>query len=61
MCELIVHKRIHREHTELAPEDVIFAWHHSYYEALREDSPTSLNIFGLDVTRRDVNLKWWGQ
>lgn len=39
MCELIVHKRIHREHTELAPEDVIFAWHHSYYEALREDSP----------------------
>ena len=58
MCELIVHKRIHREHTELAPEDVIFAWHHSYYEALREDSPNFPEYLwiGRDAKGRELEM-----
>ena len=58
MDELIVHPRVMREHPELSEEDVRCAWRHSYYEALRPESPNFPEYLwiGRDARGREVEM-----
>lgn len=56
MDEPIVHPRVIRRHPKLREEDVIYAWQHAYYEALRPESdnfPEFLRI-GRDRKGREL-------
>jgi hypothetical protein len=54
----IVHPRITREHPQLSAEDVRYAWEHSYYEALRPESPNFPEYLwiGRDKLGREVEM-----
>lgn len=54
----IVHPRITREHPQLSTEDVRYAWEHSYYEALRPESPNFPEYLwiGRDKHGREVEM-----
>lgn len=58
MDEPIVHPRVTREHPKLAEEDVKRAWLHSYYEALRPESPNFPEYLwiGRDAKGREVEM-----
>lgn len=58
MDELIVHPRVMREHSQLTEEDVRHAWLHSYYEAMRPDSPNFPEYLwiGRDAKGREVEM-----
>ncbi len=58
MDEPIVHPRITREHPQLSVEDVRYAWEHSYYEALRPESPNFPEYLwiGRDKHGREVEM-----
>lgn len=58
MDEPIVHPCVTRENPELAEEDVKRAWLHSYYEALRPESPNFPEYLwiGRDAKGREVEM-----
>lgn len=37
--DIQIHGRVFRRQPNLSEEDIRFAWEHSYFEALRPDSP----------------------
>ena len=58
MDEPIVHPRVMRGHPELSEDDVKRAWCHSYYEALRPESPNFPEYvwIGRDARGREVEM-----
>lgn len=58
MDGVIVHHRVVSRHSELSEEDVRYAWRHSYYEALRPESPNFPEYLwiGRDEKGREVEM-----
>lgn len=58
MNDVIVHRRVIDGHPQLSEGDVIYAWRHSYYEALRPESPNFPEHLwiGRDARGREIEM-----
>lgn len=56
--DIQIHGRVFRRHPNLSEEDIRFAWEHSYFEALRPDSPNFPEYVwvGFDASGREIEM-----
>ena len=55
-----VHRRVHERHPEIEDADVLAAWKHRYYEALRVDSPNFPEYLWIGRDERNRELEMVG-
>lgn len=55
---LIIHPRVCERHPQLSDSDIELAWHNSYYEAIRPNSPNYPEYLwiGRDAKGRDIEM-----
>lgn len=57
---LIIHPRVRERHPQLTESDIKIAWHNSYYEALRPNSPNFPEYLWIEQDAKGRNIEMVG-